>query len=317
QFQEKEGQLKAQLHTLMTLLPTLHVHFMTSAAFSSSANRFEFLDLAYVMMGRLKAITRQPHPLHPLQTSIIDTDFKGQFASFCAQCLRGRCTDSRMTCPLCGAVTTLKDGASLPAADLLLKFMVESSLDERAQCANCDNDLLVKCEKLKIRVQELQRDLTLRRCLTRNDDVSTIRCNIEEIDKHLANHYSNIDNKQSTLQEHWEDSLQRIGNEQELYQAQLQDITRLQHECQHLNTIMKQLSSFVLSITAVTERIDPKLSHVEQDKMHALLEEINAVQPDSQQRVWHFYTSAWVRIVSNFISNLGVQEAQRIRHSYI
>ncbi|ESO98529.1 hypothetical protein LOTGIDRAFT_142801 [Lottia gigantea] len=273
QFQEKEGQLKAQLHTLMTLLPTLHVHFMTSAAFSSSANRFEFLDLAYVMMGRLKAITRQPHPLHPLQTSIIDTDFKGQFARNLEPLLFSRPGLSSLSN---ASLPIQREGRNTPVIykmnsagsssrrsnnnGLKVKFIDAKGpfADYCKEFETVHKDLLVKCEKLKIRVQELQRDLTLRRCLTRNDDVSTIRCNIEEIDKHLANHYSNIDNKQSTLQEHWEDSLQRIGNEQELYQAQLQDITRLQHECQHLNTIMKQLSSFVLSITAVTERIDPK-----------------------------------------------------------
>jgi hypothetical protein len=48
QYESKETTFKVELVTLSTLLPTLHTQLVTSAAFCSSANRFEFLDLAYV-----------------------------------------------------------------------------------------------------------------------------------------------------------------------------------------------------------------------------------------------------------------------------
>lgn len=48
QYQKKEKIFKKELSTLSTLLPTLHTHLVTCSAFTSSANRFEFLDLAYV-----------------------------------------------------------------------------------------------------------------------------------------------------------------------------------------------------------------------------------------------------------------------------
>ena len=65
---------------------------------------------------------------------------------------------------------------------------------------------------------------------------------------------------------------------------------RLKNESQHLRVIASQLSSFVSSIAAVTERLAPKLGQScqvgEQDQqMSSLMEEINALQPDSQQRV--------------------------------
>ena len=92
----------------------------------------------------------------------------------------------------------------------------------------------------------------------------------------------------------------RTNNEQDLYAAQLQDVMRLKNESQHLRVIASQLSSFVSSIAAVTERLAPKLGQSggggggggeggggEQDFhcMSSLMEEINALQPDSQQRV--------------------------------
>lgn len=35
-------------------------------------------------------------------------------------------------------VTVIKEGASLPPPDPLLKFLVESSAGDSVQCANCD-----------------------------------------------------------------------------------------------------------------------------------------------------------------------------------
>ena len=37
--------------------------------------------------------------------------------------------------------TNMKEGASLPPQDPLLKFMVESTTDDKAPCANCDTSV--------------------------------------------------------------------------------------------------------------------------------------------------------------------------------
>ncbi|KAL8572618.1 hypothetical protein ACOMHN_016468 [Nucella lapillus] len=63
------------------------------------------------------------------------------FHSFCERCLRGRASDSKMTCPLCGISTHIKEGAVLPPHDPLLKFLVESATVEKVTCANCDTSV--------------------------------------------------------------------------------------------------------------------------------------------------------------------------------
>ncbi|XP_074781096.1 RING finger protein 207 isoform X2 [Athene noctua] len=62
------------------------------------------------------------------------------YHNFCASCLRGRASDGRLCCPLCGHPSVVRGGTGLPPVDRLLQFLVDSSADseEDAQCANCD-----------------------------------------------------------------------------------------------------------------------------------------------------------------------------------
>nr|KAG5694950.1 hypothetical protein BaRGS_031233 [Batillaria attramentaria] len=318
QYREKEQTFKKQLKTLTTLLPTLKVHLVMALAFSSSTNKFEFLDLAYVMMDRLKTIVQRQHPLHPTQSGQIDTGHKTQFAKSLEPLLfvpqQHRNTVSAVATPtnrveLSGGVTTTSSVPSVSAAAPVknmspvtarrsnglngakVKFIDAKGpfADHCVEFESAHRDLIQRLEKMKISCQEMQRDVTMRRCLARKDEILQLQQRIENLQSQLDLHYTTLDAKNPTLEKHWEESLQRIANEQDLYQAQLQDVVRLKQESERLRVITSQLTSFVSSIAAVTERLSPKLNHScmsnEQDnQIMALFEEINAVQPDSQQR---------------------------------
>lgn len=322
QYREKEKMFKAQLMTLSTLLPTLHVHLVMSGAFSSATNKFEFLDLAYVMMDRLKSIAQRQHPLHPTQSGQIDTGHRTQFAKS-LEPLLFHSAQHRMSRP-CVTSSARMDitnspqimgTPAIPASNVSQSTLVPNMspvtarrsnglngakvkfIDAKGQFADhcvefesAHRDLIQKLEKMKITCQEVQRDVTMRRCLARKDEIQRLQDHIEGLLQQLETHFITLDGKKLALEKHWEESLQRIANEQDLYQAQLNDVKRLKAESDRLRLITSQLTSFVSSITAVTERLSPKLSNSyhssEQDnQMSALLEEINAVQPDSQQRV--------------------------------
>ncbi|XP_048417201.1 RING finger protein 207 isoform X1 [Stegostoma tigrinum] len=62
------------------------------------------------------------------------------YHTFCATCLRGRASEGRLSCPLCGRLSIVKGTSGLPKVDRLLKFLVDSTADneEIVQCANCD-----------------------------------------------------------------------------------------------------------------------------------------------------------------------------------
>ncbi|XP_076763514.1 RING finger protein 207 [Xylocopa sonorina] len=60
------------------------------------------------------------------------------FHTFCARCIRGPHLEGKVTCPICGQQTQLKDGAQLPPPDQLIRQLVELANSENPPCANCD-----------------------------------------------------------------------------------------------------------------------------------------------------------------------------------
>ncbi|CAL1531172.1 unnamed protein product [Lymnaea stagnalis] len=310
QYSEKEATFRSQLKSLSALLPTLHVHLVIASAFRGSATKFEFLDFANVLMERLKSIVQKQHPIHPTQSGQIDTAYKTEFFKSLEPLLyvpMQRCT---LATAGSNGVNGVHTGTSCPGSPVINRLTPNHTrranglngakvkfIDAKGQFAehcrefeNAHRDLLQRFEHMKVQCQELQRDLTMRRCLAKKDEVMTLAGSIETIQNNLDSHYNILEQKLPLLEKHWEESLERLNNEQDLYQAQIQDVMRLKQESQHLRVIASQLTSFVSSIAAVTERLAPKLGQSnqssEQDQQMAnLLEEINSVQPDSQQRV--------------------------------
>ncbi|XP_059160437.1 uncharacterized protein LOC131944013 [Physella acuta] len=310
QYADKEATFRSQLKSLSTLLPTLHVHLVIASAFRGSANKFEFLDFANVLMERLKSIVQNQHPIHPTQSGQIDTAYKTEFFKSLEPLLYvplQRCTLTSAS--MANGVNGIHAG-SCPGSPVIHRLTPNHTrrtnglngakvkfIDAKGQFAehcrefeNAHRDLLQKLEQMKTQCQELQRDLTMRRCLAKKDEVLALTNRIEAVQNHLEAHYNILEQKMPLLDKHWEESLERLNNEQDLYQAQLQDVMRLKQESQQLRVIASQLTSFVSSIAAVTERLAPKLGQSNQtseqeQQIASLLEEISSVHPDSQQRV--------------------------------
>ncbi|XP_060584002.1 RING finger protein 207-like [Ruditapes philippinarum] len=316
QFVEKEELFKNQLVSLRTFLPTLHVHLVTCAAFCGSTSKYEFLDFTYEMMRRLTAIIQVPQPLHPSQTSEILTDYKTKLA----RCLEPLLFPHRngITVPV-SIATNVSTGSRSPDKLETGKNVSEESPDEERinktrriqnkkklklklmenkgffadHCKEFDEShmgLMGSVDSLKQAVQELQRDITLRRSLTKDLTINDLKTKISQTEELLDVHFSTIEEKQPGLEQHWEESLEMIAAEQEVYQAQLQDIGRLKNEVCSVKTILQKLMSFMSSIANVTQRLAPKLgkatSAAENDSQHnALFRQISEMQPDSQQRV--------------------------------
>ncbi|KAF2905250.1 hypothetical protein ILUMI_00929, partial [Ignelater luminosus] len=60
------------------------------------------------------------------------------YHTFCSRCLKGLEQDRRLTCPLCGQHTLLKDGSALPPPDTLMRQLIEIANSENPPCSNCD-----------------------------------------------------------------------------------------------------------------------------------------------------------------------------------
>ncbi|XP_040015281.1 RING finger protein 207 isoform X2 [Xiphias gladius] len=284
QHEEKEKALKEQLSHLTALLPTLQVHLVTCSAFLSSANKFEFLDMGYQLMERLKRIVKLPHRLRPAQSSKINTDYRSEFAR-CLEpllLLGHRCPPSvagstsvatRLQSPLSmscrsPSLSEMPLGSVLGrrptshrniCTKVLLAEGRETPFTEH--CRNYESTyrtLQTEIQNLKDQVQELHRDLTKHHSIINTDKMGEILDRSLHIDSQITSQYSTVETMRVMFEEIWDETFQRVTNEQEIYEAQLHDLMQLKQENFYLTTIAKQISPYILSIAKVKERLEPR-----------------------------------------------------------
>ncbi|XP_034389459.1 RING finger protein 207 isoform X2 [Cyclopterus lumpus] len=245
QHEEKEKALKEQLSHLTALLPTLQVHLVTCSAFLSSANKFEFLDMGYQLMERLKRIVKLPHRLRPVQSSKINTDYRSEFAR-CLEpllLLGQRCLPSvagsisvaaRHQSPLSMACRS-PSLSEMPLGSVcgrrpschrnictkvLLAEGRETPFTEH--CRNYENTyrtLQTEIQSLKDQVQELHRDLTKHHSIINTDKMGEIMDRSLHIDSQIASQHSTVETMRVMFEEIWDETFQRVTNEQEIYEG--------------------------------------------------------------------------------------------------
>uniref|UniRef100_A0A8C8H1A0 RING finger protein 207 n=1 Tax=Oncorhynchus tshawytscha TaxID=74940 RepID=A0A8C8H1A0_ONCTS len=280
-FQEKA--LKEQLSHLAALLPTLQVHLVTCSAFLSSANKFEFLDMGYQLMERLRRIVKLPHQLRPVQSSKINTGYRVEFA----RCLEPLLLlGQRRPASITGAtsIAALGGGSKwmlrgLNAYGRVRKRHSQKSTSHRyictkvllaeggdtpftEHCRNYENSyrtLQTEIQNMKDQVQELHRDLTKHHSLINTDTMGEILDRSLHIDGQISSQYSSVETMRALFEEIWEETFQRVTNEQEIYEAQLHDLQQLKQENLYLTTIARQIGPYILSIAKVKERLEPSL----------------------------------------------------------
>ncbi|CAJ0967765.1 unnamed protein product, partial [Ranitomeya imitator] len=294
QYQEKEKAFKDQLSHLASLLPTLQVHLVTCSAFLSSANKAEFLDLGYQLMERLQKIVKLPHRLRPSQSSKINTDYTAEFARCLEPLLMFNIRRAGSMSGTCGApghgngclisssqctkalimpgCTSTCDKISITGTIvrkptmhryISTKVLLAEGEDNpfTKHCRNFEDmyrTIQLEIQNLKDQVQELHRDLTKHHSLIKTDTMSDIIQKSLQVDVHIASEYSSVEIMRAAFEEIWEETYQRVANEQEIYEAQLHDLQQLKQENSYLTTIAKQIAPYVRSIAKVKERLEPR-----------------------------------------------------------
>uniref|UniRef100_A0A674DFG9 RING finger protein 207 n=1 Tax=Salmo trutta TaxID=8032 RepID=A0A674DFG9_SALTR len=245
------------------------------------------LTLIYViqqLMERLKKIVKLPHRLRPAQSSKINTEYRSEFA---------RCLESllllgqRRSVSIAGSVTGLSLGNSSlsmachsPAiSDMSLGSSVvrkptphryistkvllaeggETPFTEH--CRNYETSyrtLQMSIQQLKDQVQETHRDLTKHHSLIKTDTMGDILDTSVQMDRQISSEYSAVELMRAMFEEVWETTFQRVANEQEIYEAQLHDLTQLRQENSYLTTIARQIGPYIRSIAKVKERLEPR-----------------------------------------------------------
>ncbi|XP_037107649.1 RING finger protein 207-like isoform X1 [Syngnathus acus] len=280
QHEEKEKALKEQLSHLTSLLPTLQVHLVTCSAFLSSANMFEFLDMGYQLMERLKRIVKLPHRLRPVQSSKINTDYRSEFA----RCLEPLLLIGQRRAPSLAGSSSVATRLQSPLSMSLSEMPLGSVFGRRPtshrnictkvllaegretpftkHCNNYENSyrtLQSEIQSLKDQVQELHRDLTKHHSIINTEQMGEIMDRSLHIDSQISSQYTTVETMRAMFEEIWDETFQRVTNEQEIYEAQLHDLMQLKQENSYLTTITRQISPYILSIAKVKERLEPRL----------------------------------------------------------
>ncbi|XP_045659482.1 RING finger protein 207 isoform X3 [Ursus americanus] len=254
-------------------------------AVQSLANKAEFLDLGYELMERLQGIVTRPQHLRPAQNSKITSDHRAEFA----RCLEPLLLlGPRRTTGAGGGTNTLAVGSgpkvlmgpSCPSpvgkmlGSLVQKPTLHRSISTKVLLAEGEDTpftehcrhyedsyrrLQAEMQNLKDQVQELHRDLTKHHALIKAEIMGDILHKSRQVDAQIASEYASLEGMRAVFQEIWEESYQRVANEQEIYEAQLHDLLQLKQENAYLTTITKQITPYVRSIAKVKERLEPRL----------------------------------------------------------
>ncbi|XP_064111901.1 RING finger protein 207-like isoform X1 [Macrobrachium nipponense] len=288
QYEAKDKLFRSQLSSLGSLLPIIQVHLLMCTTFSSSASKYEFLDLVFQLMERLANIAHLSHPLRPGQSSQVRSNFKSEFARslepFLSVVGKGRdplampsgssgCSEKQSSEGGCAsrppsAASVMPPGSSgmpgsrrsLSAAKLKI---IESGGPFAEHCKSHENrfrqEMSSKFTRLKEEAQELHRDVTLRRCLTRRGRVEEIVRECASLEEEFKNYSDELEELRVVFDGAWDDQIQRVYAEQEVFQSQVNDVASLRDENKRLMIIAQQLEPYIRSITALMERISPKL----------------------------------------------------------
>ncbi|XP_019832084.2 RING finger protein 207 isoform X1 [Bos indicus] len=260
------------------------VHLVICSSFLSLANKAEFLDLGYELMERLQGIVTRPHRLRPAQSSKITSDHRAEFA----RCLEPLLLlGPRRAAGAGGGTSTLTGGLGpkvlrgpgcpSPVGKMLgspvQKPTLHRSISTKVLLAEGDDSpftehcrhyedsyrrLQAEMQNLKDQVQELHRDLTKHHSLIKAEIMGDILHKALQVDAQIASEYASVEGLRAVFQEIWEDSYQRVANEQEIYEAQLHDLLQLKQENAYLTTITKQITPYIRSIAKVKERLEPR-----------------------------------------------------------
>uniref|UniRef100_A0A8C4NXH0 RING finger protein 207 n=1 Tax=Dicentrarchus labrax TaxID=13489 RepID=A0A8C4NXH0_DICLA len=280
-----------------------------------SLNHTLMFLLTQQLMERLKRIVKLPHRLRPVQSSKINTDYRSEFA----RCLEPLLLLGQRCPPSVAGPTSITTRHQSPLSvccrsPSLCEMPLGSAFGRRPTCHRniCTKVLLAEgtetpftehcrnyentyrtfqteIQNLKDQVQELHRDLTKHHSIINTDKMGEILDRSLHIDSQIAAQYSTVETMRVMFEEIWDETFQRVTNEQEIYEAQLYDLMQLKQENSYLTTIAKQISPYILSIAKVKERLEPRFQEPKEhhdDRTETMLKiyEDSTLAKDSQDR---------------------------------
>ncbi|VDP21956.1 unnamed protein product [Onchocerca flexuosa] len=289
---------REQMRQLTSLQPTIRLCLLSASIFCSSASKLDFLQCYTDLLKRIQSLISMQCE-KPQYTGELTVNSREEFnralepflglSSFllCTSVSNGSDGNERN----CGAISpknsfVKRSGSSVVNGCQLLLSKYQLVVD----LAGAFGEQFTKVEtplqqynhemtKLGKKVQELQRDLTLRRCIIEKDSMTDL---IHRVGQHSAV----VSDLQPQLQQIWQEELDRVRRQQVLFREKIEEIITLREKACHIVNAAKQFKPYAVCLAAVTSVIDHKRCHKpDPAPMETICQQINTLEPDSQQRI--------------------------------
>ncbi|EFO28302.1 hypothetical protein LOAG_00195 [Loa loa] len=296
---------REQMRQLTSLLPTARLCLLSASIFCSSASKLDFLQCYTDLLKRIQSLISMQCE-KPQYTGDLTVDSREEFnralepflglSSFllCTNVNNGSDGNERS----CGTASprnsfVRRSGSSfVNGCQLLLRkyqLVVDLVGAFGEQFSRVETPLQQynqEMTKLGKKLQELQRDLTLRRCIIEKDSMIDLIRRCKDLDMRVGQHSSVVNDLQPRLQQIWQEELDRVRRQQVLFREKIEEIITLREKAHHIVNAAKQLEPYAVCLAAVTAVIDHKRCHKpDPAPMETICQQINTLEPDSQQRI--------------------------------
>ncbi|VDK62385.1 unnamed protein product [Onchocerca ochengi] len=296
---------REQMRQLTSLQPTIRLCLLSASIFCSSASKLDFLQCYTDLLKRIQSLISMQCE-KPQYTGELTMNSREEFnkalepflglSSFllCTSVSSGSDGNERN----CGAISpknsfVRRSGSNVVNGCQLLLSKYQLVVD----LAGAFGEQFTKVEtplqqynlemaKLGKKVQELQRDLTLRRCIIEKDSMTDLIHRCKDLDIRVGQHSAVVSDLQPQLQQIWQEELDRVRRQQVLFREKIEEIITLREKACHIVNAAKQFKPYAVCLAAVTSVIDHKRCHKpDPAPMETICQQINTLEPDSQQRI--------------------------------
>uniref|UniRef100_A0A7E4V9N8 RING finger protein 207 n=1 Tax=Panagrellus redivivus TaxID=6233 RepID=A0A7E4V9N8_PANRE len=133
---------------------------------------------------------------------------------------------------------------------------------------------------------EVQRDITMRRCVVKRENMEAVVTRCEALEQKVFQHVAVMDGLQPVLREGWQEQLDRVRRQQGLFKQKLHEVEYLQEYAARARQTAHTLRPFAFYMASVIAVTDSRRSElVELAPMEKICLQITNLEPDSAQRV--------------------------------
>ena len=145
-------------------------------------------------------------------------------------------------------------------------------------------DFSEQTAEISTRLLDLQRDITLRRCVVNSHTIESLAALCSELEAQLAAHSRTVESVHAAQMATWSAQAAIMKRQQLALRDRLKELATLQQFTQHAMATSAKLRPLARFLTSVIETVRP-IAVEEEPPMERICRQIQTLTPDSQTRV--------------------------------